>query len=111
MSIGVITHLPGPRPGRPVPAADDLEAAVYREFLCGFGHAPGVDLGDPVHYARSGDVYRQRFERRLTLANVGGSSVEVELDGDYRDLEGSPCSRLTLAPRSGAVLLAGNAGK
>jgi hypothetical protein len=108
MTIGLThTPLPGPRPAKPTtPSPEALREAVYREFVYGIGEAPGIDLGRPVAYTRAGGVYRQRFERGLTLANIGSCPVEVDLDGGYRDLDGEPCARVTLAPRSATVLLA-----
>ena len=81
-----------------------LRAATYVEFLLGHGEAPGVDLGNPVHFAREGRVYSQQFARGLTLANVGDESCEVVLERPYFDLAGHLRASVVLPARSADVL-------
>src|SRR5205085_12423076 len=108
MSITDHHRVPAPRPVRPVHTrnsrADVLRAATYQGFLYGFGAAPGVDLGAPVRYLRVGEVYRQEFERGVTLANSGDAPVAVDLGRPHLDAAGARRTRLTLPPRSAEVL-------
>ena len=86
----------------------DVRTSVYAAFLHGYGSPAdagrGPDLGQPVQFVRDGDVYRQRFGRGLTLANVGNQPVRVRLDRPYRDLEGVLRTEIVLPPRTGDVL-------
>jgi hypothetical protein len=86
-----------------------VRTSVYAAFLHGYGCPSdggwGPDLGQPVHFAREGNVYRQRFARGLTLANVGNDPVRVRLDRPYHDLDGVLRTDIVLPPRSGDVLL------
>lgn len=100
------THrpIPAPRSDAASAAHARLRAATYVEFLLGHGQAPGVDLGSPVAYDRSGTVYSQRFARGLTLANVGPHTVEVILDHPYHDLTGAVRTSVVLAAGTAEVL-------
>lgn len=86
----------------------DVRTSVYAAFLHGYGCPAdggwGPDLGEPVQFLRDGNVYRQRFARGLTLANVGDQPVRVRLDRPYRDLDGVLRTEIVLPPRSGDVL-------
>lgn len=101
----------GTAPHRPAApsAGDALRAAVYAEFLYGFGAAPGLDLGAPTAYSRirtaSGTVYRQDFQRGVTFANVGASGVELDLDPPLYGLDGAPRDSLHLPARGAEILL------
>jgi hypothetical protein len=87
----------------------EVRAAVYAAFLHGIGDPSvggwGPDLGRPLFFERDGNVYRQRFERGLTLANVGDRALRVRLDRPYRDLHGVLRTEIVLPGRSGDVLL------
>lgn len=91
--------------------ANRIRAAVYAAFLHGHGGPSpsqdwGVDLGRPTRYTKHGTaVYRQQFERGITLANTGGTPTRVDLGGSYRDLEGILRTEVTL-PAHGADVLA-----
>lgn len=103
------TVVPGSR--RAVPAslppgaADQLSTLVYAEFLYGIGSAPGVDLGRPLSYTKTGTVYRQDFERGLTFANVGDQASDVNLERPYFDLAQALRTSLTVPAHSAVVLL------
>ena len=85
--------------------ADELRAATYAEFLYGRGEVPGLDLGLPTSYTREGTVYRQEFERGLTLANVGSEPVDVSLGRGYLDLGYVLRRYVVLPPHSAQILL------
>jgi hypothetical protein len=110
MSITSHHRLPAPRPQASGAAAfaplagDDLRSAAYQEFLYGFGIVPEADLGDPVRYSRSGALFRQDFERGLTLANVGDAPAHVTLEAPHTDADGTVRTELTLAPGTAEVL-------
>jgi hypothetical protein len=101
------TVIPSQRTGRPSGSA--LHTAIYLEFLYGYGAAPGLDLGAPVEYTKvptaAGAVYRQTFERGLTIANLGDEATEVELERPYYDLSNTRRTAVVLAPHSAEVLL------
>lgn len=87
-SNAAATSLAPGRSGPPV--GDRLETAIYLEFLYGYGAAPGVDLGCAKGYSkvdtgRPGNVYRQDFQRGLTIANLGAEAVRVDLGRPYRN--------------------------
>lgn len=65
---------------------DEVHAAVYAEFMHGYGEVPGLDLGAPIAFTRHGSVYQQEFERGVTVANVGPETVDFALDRGYLDL-------------------------
>jgi hypothetical protein len=85
--------------------ADELRAAVYAEFLYGYGAAPGLDLGRPIAYTRSGSIYRQEFEHGITLANVGEENVDVYVGAGYLDLDHVLSRYVLLPPHSAQVLI------
>jgi hypothetical protein len=90
--------------------AGTVRATVYAEFLNGYGGPSlgedwGVDLGRPIHYSKHGTVFRQDFDRGLSLANVGDVPVCIDLGGTYRDLDGVLRTSLTLPAGAGDVLL------
>lgn len=106
MSVTVTSgSLPAPRPSFVPSPADALRRAAYQEFLYGIG-APGAGLGRPLRYSKAGGVFRQEFERGLTLANATDAAVEVALERAYVDADGVRRARVTLAPRSAEVLRA-----
>ncbi len=108
MSTQTVTRIPAPRTARTtvLPTGDALQAATYLEFLYGYGAAPGLDLGSPVKYSKVGaSVYRQTFERGLTVANLGDEAAEVVLEHPYYALDGTVLDSVTLAPHSAKVLL------
>jgi hypothetical protein len=105
-------------PGRPLapevralPVGDALETAIYLEFLHGYGAAPGVDLGLPKAYAKvdtgaGGGVYRQDFERGITIANLGAETVEIVLERPYYTLTDTAVTTIALPAHSAKVLRA-----
>jgi hypothetical protein len=101
------TVIPSQRTARPSGTA--LQTAIYLEFLYGYGAAPGLDLGAPVEYTKvatpSGSVYRQTFERGVTIANLGDEATEVALERPYYDLSNTARTSLVLPPHSAEVLL------
>lgn len=107
------THrIPAPRTthGRPVHPSDGaLQTAVYLEFLYGYGAAPGLDLGAPVAYGKvpteTGSVYRQTFQRGLTVANLGDEATELVLEHPYYDLSNNLRTTVVLAAHAAEVLL------
>ncbi len=85
-------------------------ARVYAAFFDGYGgpspcDAWGIDLGAPVRYTKDGTVFRQEFERGLTLANIGDADVLVLLGRTYRDPDGVVRASVTVPARGAAVLL------
>jgi hypothetical protein len=86
-----------------------LRIAVYLEFLYGFGAAPGIDLGAPKAYSRvptaAGIVYRQDFERGVTLANIGDEPVDLVLESPLFDLDNASRRSVHLDAQSAEVLL------
>lgn len=89
--------------------ASRVRGAVYAAFLQGYGGpAPSqdwaVDLGRPTRYTKQGTVYRQQFERGVTLANTGDTPTRVDLGGSYRDLEGIVRAVVTLPPHAADIL-------
>lgn len=105
------TYEAGPAHRQPgaVLAGDALRVAVYLEFLYGFGAAPGIDLGAPQTYSRvqtaNGIVYRQDFERGVTLANLSGDVVELTLEPPLYDLANKKRTTVRLPGHSAEVLL------
>jgi len=92
------------------PTRDWVQTATYLEFVYGFGAAPGVDLGLPKVYSKveagpSTAVYRQEFERGLTIANLGGETAEILLDRPYHTLYDTVVTSVTLPAYSAEVLL------
>lgn len=55
-------------------------------------------------------AYRQQFEGGITVANVGDEPITVELDGLYRDLEGTLRTEVSLRPHAGELLVLVSAG-
>jgi hypothetical protein len=90
-------------------ADEHSRVAVYLEFLYGFGAAPGIDLGAPLAYSRigtaNGTVYRQEFERGVTIANIGNEAVEVALDPPLYDLRNAKQASIHLPGHSAEVLV------
>ena len=84
---------------------DEVHAAVYAEFMHGYGEAPGLDLGSPIAFTRTGSVYQQEFERGVTVANVGAETVDFPLGRGYLDLGYVLCRYVLLPPHSARVLL------
>jgi len=92
------------------PVRDWMQTATYLEFLYGFGAAPGVDLGAPKVYSKvdaggGSAVYRQEFERGLTIANLGSETVEIPLHRPYHTLYDTVVTSVTLPSHSAEVLL------
>jgi hypothetical protein len=84
---------------------EHIRSATYAEFLYGYGASPDVDLGLPREFSqRFPGVFQQRFDRGLTIANVGDEPVRVELPGPYTDLEGRVRYATVVGPRSAEVL-------
>lgn len=68
-----------------------------------------VDLGLPQgSYYRSSGVYQRQFSNGRVLVNATGSSVTVDLGGEYTDLRGNVVNRVSLAGHTGRLLLAGS---
>jgi Hypothetical glycosyl hydrolase family 15 len=66
-----------------------------------------LQLGTPTEaYVRSGSVYRREFGNGTVLVNPSRTSQSVTLSRPHLAADGSRISSLTLAPTSGAVLLA-----
>jgi hypothetical protein len=107
-------------------AAEEARRVVYADFLYGAGvpsavDSWGVDLGRPVSYSRNwawvttpgcsrpqrvyDGVHRQEFERGAAIVNLSGEVRRVTLGQPYRDLDGDLRTSVTLAPRSGEVLV------
>lgn len=91
-------------------AARSIRASVYTAFLHGYGGPEsdedwGVDLGHPVHYTARRGVFSQRFERGITIANVGHTPVRFELGALYRDLDGVLHTVVALPPQSAEILV------
>jgi hypothetical protein len=84
---------------------EELRAAVYAGFLYGYGEVPGLDLGRPIAYTRTGSIYRQEFEHGITLANVGEETVDFHLGRGYLDLANVLCRYALLPPHSGQLLI------
>lgn len=88
---------------------DALRVAVYLEFLYGFGAAPGIDLGRPLNYGRvpteKGTVYRQEFERGVTIANIGDDAADVTLESALYDLANVKRTSIHLPGHSAEVLI------
>jgi hypothetical protein len=101
--------VPAHHPSGSVLSGDALRVAVYLEFLYGFGAAPGVDLGHPKTYRRvdtpTGAVYRQDFERGVTIANVGDEDVSVPLDPPLYELSNTKRASIHLPAHSAEILL------
>jgi hypothetical protein len=92
-------------------STNDIRAAIYAEFLHGFGGPSpsgewGLDLGNPTKYTKRGTVYRQEFERGVTVANVGDGPARVTLGRAHRGLDGVLRTVVELPPRTADVLLA-----
>lgn len=106
MTIATTTFIPTQRVR---PSTETLQTAIYLEFLYGYGAAPGLDLGAPVQYTKvptnAGSVYRQTFERGLTVANLGDDAAEIVLERPYYDLANNPRTSIVLAAHSAEVLL------
>lgn len=83
----------------------DLRAAVYAEFLYGYGSVPGLDLGAPIGYTRAGSIYRQEFEHGITVANVGQETVDFHLGRGHLNLDRVLCRYVLLPARSAEVLI------
>jgi hypothetical protein len=68
-------------------------------------------IGKPLHhYARLGryfhhGVYRRRFRNGIAVANPGSHTVTFRLGGRYEDVNGKLMTSMTLASRSGVVLV------
>jgi hypothetical protein len=105
------TSIPTPRTvSSKRPNRDWTATATYLEFLYGFGAAPGVDLGSPKVYSKvdagpGKTVYRQEFERGMTIANLGEETAEIVLDRPYRTLANAVVTKLTLPGHSAEVLV------
>jgi hypothetical protein len=106
------THrIPAPRTARPTVhlSGAALKTAIYLEFLYGYGAAPGLDLGSPIEYGKvsteAGSVYRQSFQRGLTVANLGDEATELVLEHPYYDLSNTLRTSVVLPAHSAEVLL------
>lgn len=68
-------------------------------------------IGRPLrHHARLGryfhhGVYRRRFRNGIAVANPGSHAVKFRLGGRYKNVSGRLMTSVTLAPRSGIVLV------
>lgn len=90
--------------------ASRVRSAAYAAFLQGHGGPSpsqdwGVDLGRPTRYTKHSAVYRQQFERGVTLANTGDTPARVDLGGAYQDLGGILRTVVTLPPHAADVLV------
>jgi hypothetical protein len=89
--------------------AAQFEVGAYFEFLYGWGVAPGIDLGALGAYTKvptaTGAVYRQDYERGISLGNLGGEPAEVVLEHRYLDLAGKIHTSITVPPRSVRILI------
>lgn len=99
----------GPVSGPVTLSAAQFEVGAYFEFLYGWGAAPGVDLGAVGAYSKvptqTGAVYRQEFERGISLGNLGSEPAVVQLGHRYLDLTGKVHTSVTIPARAVKVLI------
>ena len=104
---GIMVTTPGSGPV--MLSAAQFEVGAYFEFLYGWGAGPGVDLGAVGSYTKirtsSGSVYRQEFERGISLGNLGDEPAEVALEHRYLDLMGNVHTSVTIPARAVKVLI------
>jgi len=73
-----------------------------------FGYYPefNISLGSPINdYYLLASVFSRDFERGKVLVNPTSSSHTVDLDSEYKTLDGQTASNVTLDAHSGIVLL------
>ncbi len=89
--------------------AAQFEVGAYFEFLYGWGAGPGVDLGATGSYTKvktsTGSVYRQEFERGISLGNLGDLPAFVALEHPYLDLYGNTHWSVLIPARAVKVLI------
>lgn len=89
--------------------AAQFEVGAYFEFLYGWGVAPGIDLGALGAYTKvptaTGSVFRQDFERGISLGNLGGEAAVVDLGQRYLDLTGKVHTSITVPARGVKILI------
>jgi len=67
-----------------------------------------IDIGSPIedYHARAGTpLYEREYSKGLVLINPSSESVQINLGGEYKNLDGNIVETLTLGSHEGKILL------